>query len=300
MNKAKEWATSYFTRLEEKITELQNHPLIEHVNYTSFKGIEEAEVQSIEKHLTMFFKEKENNKEGNDVGEFSFDPYIKEFYKISNGLHLSWDSHIYESSLSDSSILREESIDKFQIAKDELLQAEGFLALVPLANLGPGKTIGVGDPQNSTLGEELTSKGGCFTYIDCFHSYYDTCVNINEDGESLFYLGEDYSASYDDEMVSDFVVYMEYNLATFFSVFLRHKSFFSPEELKERQNYETLSNRILVDLENSNIDKVLRYHAHEADLLEKFSDLDYIKQKTKKIYTKIEEVLDIVIEDEVY
>ena len=61
--------------------------------------------------------------------QFKFDPYIREFYKISNGLNVSWDSHVFETSLTESKTLKNESTDQFIVAEDELLFAEAFAVL---------------------------------------------------------------------------------------------------------------------------------------------------------------------------
>ncbi len=304
MNKAEKWAKSYFERLEKTLSKLNNHLLIEHVNFTSFKGLSEEQILALEKDVKNLLQENAKEKEIDGTIDFKFDDYFKEFYKISNGLNLSWDTHIYESSLKESKILNNsESLEDFVVANSALLQAEGFLSLLPLNNLLSYTELNIcGDPQDSKLGQDLTNQGGHFTYLDHYHFYYDTCINISGNSDTLLFSGENNSARYNSDKVSDFVIYMEHNLATYFSVFLRYKSFYKSETIKSIQDksYLGLVEKVALENEYNSLDKIIKYHSIDEELIDKYAAIDYLESKPKEIYQKIEDVLDIIIEDEVF
>ncbi|GAA5088604.1 hypothetical protein GCM10023210_12430 [Chryseobacterium ginsengisoli] len=302
MSKAELWAESYFQRLNKTLEELNKHSLINHLTCMQFEGITDEEILKTETELLELLK---SNAEDNGTAvpsSFKFDEYMKAFYKISNGLHISWDSHILQSSLTESEILTSAAAEKFKVAYDDLLQAEGFLSLLPLKNLISYSGMNIyGDPTDSRFGQEIRNQGGHFTYLDFYYFYNDTCIVLNDqDNSGLLYHGDDHSAHYDSDKVSDFVIYMEYLLATRFSVFLRHTAFHNIDTIDDfrKNNYEDIADKIHHENQYADIDDILKYHALDENLLEKFGDLEYLQSKPEEIYRIIEDLLEIVLEDE--
>lgn len=302
MSKAELWAESYFQRLNKTLEELNKHPLINHLTCIQFESITDEEILKTETKLLEILKSDAEDNGTTTPSSFKFDEYMKAFYKISNGLHISWDSHILESSLTESEILTSAPTEKFRVACDDLLQAEGFLSLLPLKNLVSYSGIDIyGDPTDSRFGQEMRNKVSHFTYLDFYYFYNDTCIVLNDQNDSgLLYHGDDYSAHYDPNNVSDFVIYMESLLATHFSVFLRRKAFHNIDTVEDfrKNNYEDIADKINSENPYASIDDILKYHAHDEELLEKFGDLDYLQSKPKDIYQKIEDLLEVVLEDE--
>lgn len=304
MSKAKIWAESYFQRLDSIIEELKNHPLIDHLSYTRFKGLSEEEIAAIETELSdAVFSDME---EGGEMPSLKIDAYMKAFYTISNGLNIAWDSHIVSSSLDENKVLTDADQGDFVVANNDLLQAEGFLSLLPLKNLISYSDLDIyGDPRESRLGQEMRNNGRLFTYLDFYNFYYDTCIAFDPKGntqDNFLYSGEDHSACYNDDMVSDFVIYMENLLASYFSVFLRNNAFHDRETVEAfRDNdYDGIAEKIASENKYASIDDVLKYHALREGLLEKFGDLDFLQEKPETIYEKIEELLEVTLEDEIY
>ena len=302
MSKAQKWAESYFQRLEKIIEGLKEHSLINHLNYFQFTGVSDEEIVKIESQITELLKLNAEDYGTIPPSSFEFDEYMKAFYRMSNGLHISWDSHILESSLTTNEILTSAPKEKLTVAKDELLQAEGFLSLLPLNSLVSYNDVNIyGDPTDSRFGQEIRNKGGHFTYLDFYYFYNDTCIVLNDkDDLGLLYHGDDYSAHYDPNNVSDFVIYMEYLLAARFSIFLRHTAFLDINIIKEMRtnHYENLINKIYSENKYISIDNILKYHMLNEQMLESYGDLNYLQSKPEEVYNKIEELLGLVLEDE--
>lgn len=302
MSKAKIWAESYFQRLDSIIEELKKHPLIDHLSYIRFKGISDEEITAIEAGLSD--EVYSNMDQGSEVPSFKIDAYMKAFYNISNGLNIAWDSHIVQSSLDNSRVITDADQDDFAVANNDLLQAEGFLSLLPLKNLISYADLDIyGDPRETRLGREMSNSGRHFTYLDFYNFYYDTCIALDPKGNTqnnFLYSGEDHSACYNDYKVSDFVIYMENLLANYFSVFLRSNAFYDTDAVAAfRDNdYEDIAKKIASENQYASIDDVLKYHVQDEELLEKFGDLDFLQEKPEAIYEKIEELLDVTLEDE--
>lgn len=147
MSKAQKWAESYFQRLEKIIEELKEHSLINHLNYFQFTGVSDEELIKIESQITELLRLNAEDYGKTAPSSFEFDEYMKAFYRISNGLHISWDSHILESLLTTNEILVSVPKEKLAVAKDELLQAEGFLSLLSLNSLVSYNDVNIyGDP----------------------------------------------------------------------------------------------------------------------------------------------------------
>lgn len=304
MSKAKDWAVSYFQRLEQTMEALSNHPLIENIHFVRFPGATEQLISQTEEALTEALQTvAEDN--GLDAPEaYQMDGYMKAFYEISNGLYIAWDSHLYETTLTGSRTIVDGTREDFKVAEDDLLQAEGFLSLLPMENFASYINLPLyGDPADSSLGEELKGEGVHLTYFDYFSGYHDTAIGFTAgNAPDLLYLGEDHSASYDSDPCSDFVVYMEHMLNIRFSVFLRHKAFHGSDEIEafRSSGYENIAAEITSESDFNSIEDVLKHHALEEELLEKFGDIEYLQAKPDEIYAQIEEMLDVVLEDEIF
>lgn len=278
---ATEWANSYFLRLEEKLKVLNTHPTVDKVTSVQYKGLNDSEIDEIEEEITSMLNdvvqtviddyEFEDNHEAIDEIKYDFDKkfkfniYIKAFYKISNGLNIIWHSNLHSSNLANID-RKNENIDSFFSAtsgEDERADFEGFCALIPLqAFIDPYKYSIESDFDYTGYNEDLNKEEGLkMCFLDYFNYYYDTAIVLSKkDDNPTIILGEDHSASYNDLTHCDFVIYMEFLLATFFSV--EHRS----SELKfPNERTETL-HQFLKEFEKSEIKdytKIIDFFAGE-------------------------------------
>lgn len=259
--KAKEWAESYFNRLEKAIEQLRNHDLVKQVNFIKYPGATDEQIAAAEAKI---YETQIENSENYDAPEpeepFVFNAYMTEFYKRSNGLHISWHSVIFpEAEVLD------DSDGEIPIAKDDDDFKEGWISILPVEPLASQMGFYLyGDPQYTDLGEYYTENGALFHYLDGFNYYHDSCI-ILENGNPLIAFGDDHSASYDTPHECDFVIYMEYALSTFFSVECRSKElYFSDtntvhpelEKMVATQDYSNLIT-LLQNNEHTDIDSVI-------------------------------------------
>ena len=259
--KAQEWAESYFSRLDKAIEELRNHDLVSQVNVIKYPGATEEELVDAE---TQVYERQLENSEDYDAQApdepFVFNPFIREFYKRSNGLHISWHSVIFPEAE-----IEEDSDGEIPIAKDEDDYKEGWISILSAECLATQQGFYLyGEPQETDLGESVQSDGGLLHYIDGYNYYHDACI-ILENGNPTIAFGDDHSASYDTPHECDFVIYMEYALATFFSVSCRSKKLrFSDKKtvypklkkMVKDQDYSDLAT-VLKNCKHTDIDSVI-------------------------------------------
>lgn len=217
--KAQEWAESYFNRLDKAIEALRNHDLVSQVHYIKYPGATEDALAYAEEKV---FETQVDNFEYYDAlppdEPFTFNPFIREFYKRSNGLHISWHSVIFPEAE-----IEEDPDGEIPIAKDDDDYKEGWISILSAESLATQQGFYLlGDPQETDLGAYVQSNGGLLHYIDGFNYYHDACM-ILENGNPTIAFGDDHSASYETPHECDFVIYMEYALSTFFSVECRSK-----------------------------------------------------------------------------
>ncbi|MCP4520688.1 MAG: SMI1/KNR4 family protein [Cytophagales bacterium] len=283
-NKAKIWAQGFFERFETKIKELQAHSLIETVVFKQYQGISDEKIQKIQQEVGV---------ELND--------YIVEFFKISNGLFLAWNSHaaLALNELYESSIEKDVSIDEFRVATDEDDAQEGWVSLLPLeAWVNQGKYELYGELGDTRYGEEVAEKGGMIAYLDYYNFFFDACIQLDEDKNQKVVFGNDHSACYEEEHACDFVVYMEYVLATYGAVRTRCQGLLIDEievdfeEVIKTQNYDILPELFASDTYVS-IEEIIKYHFEEVG--NEYLELEFFEDKPKEIYNQIEEVLEITI-----
>lgn len=285
--KAQEWANSYFSRLEMAIEQLKNHDLVSRVNVIKYPGATEEQIAGAEAKI---YEEQLENVKYKDSeapdGPFAFNDYIKEFYKISNGLHVSWHSVIFPET---------EAIDpggKFPIAKDEDDYKEGWISILPVEGLASSTGFDLyGDPQETSLGQSEEEDGALFNYFDGFNYYYDACITLRNGNQAITF-GDDHSASYDEPHACDFVIYMEYALSTFFSVRDRsgelhfadtdvHEKL---EEMTETQDYSELV-ALLAGNEHTDIDSVIAFSYEEIG--NQYADEEYREELPEAISQRI-------------
>ncbi|UUC44897.1 hypothetical protein [Flavobacterium cerinum] len=258
--KAQEWAESYFSRLENAIETLRDHDLVSQVNFIKYPGATDEQIAAAE---TIVYEKQKENSEDYDAQEpeepFVFNPYMAEFYKRSNGLHVSWHSVIFPEAEAL------ESDGEIPVAKDDDDFKEGWISILPSEALASQMGFYLyGDPQETELGEYYTENGALFNYFDAFNYYHDSCM-VLENGNPTIAFGDDHSASYDTPHECDFVIYMEYALSTFFSVECRSQElYFSDtntvhpelEKMVATQDYSNLL-ALLKDNEHTDIDAVI-------------------------------------------
>ncbi|MCW4468130.1 hypothetical protein OGH69_04060 [Flavobacterium sp. MFBS3-15] len=284
---AREWAKSYFSRLETAVEQLKNHDLVSRVNFIKYPGATDGQIGEAEAKI---YSEQLENVEYKDSeapdGPFAFNEYIKEFYKISNGLHVSWHSVIFPET---------EAMDpggKFPIAWPDDDYKEGWISVLPIGGLASsmGFSFG-GDPKETSLGESEESYGALFNYFDGFNYYYDACIALRNGNPSIKF-GDDHSASYDEPHACDFVIYMEYALSTFFSVRDRSGELhFADTAVHEKLEAmtETLDYSELVALlannEHTDIDSVIAFSYEEIG--NQYADEEYRKELPESISQRI-------------
>lgn len=286
--KAQEWAESYFSRLEKAIMALQNHDLVSRVNFIKYPGATDEEIAEAEAKI---YEEQAENSENNETDApeepFAFNAYIKAFYKISNGLHVSWHSVIFPET---------EAIDpggKFPIAKDDDDYKEGWISILPIEGLADSIGFDLyGDPQETSLGESEEADGALFNYFDGFNYYNDACIILRNGNHSIAF-GTDHSASYDEPHACDFVIYMEYALSTFFSVECRSEElYFSDrntvhpelEKMVETQDYSNLET-LLKNNKHTDIDSVIALGYEEKG--NQYADEDYREELPEAISERL-------------
>lgn len=278
---ATEWANSYFLRLEEKLKNLNTHPSVDKVASIQYKGLNDTEIDEIEEEITSMLNdvvqtviddyEFEGDQESIDEIQYDFDKkfkfnnYIRAFYKLSNGLNIVWHSNIHSSDLENID-KKNENIESFFSAtpgEDERADFEGFCALIPLqAFIDPYKYSIESDFDYTGYNEDLDKEEGLkMCFLDYFNYYNDAAVVLSKDDPNpTIILGEDHSASYNDLTYCDFVIYMEFLLATFFSV--EHRS----SELKlPNDRTETLHEFLkeFEELEAKDYTKIIDFFADE-------------------------------------
>lgn len=304
MTEAQKWASDYFSRLEELINELNCHPLINHVLLNKREGLSEFEITEIEKKIDidLRFNSDFNKVDLDNSLSFSLNDYIREFYKISNGLNLAWDSHIAESNLGTKKLGDSQADIDVGVPEDNGEHfGEGYLALLPLDSFtsgGNAKYGLLGDPSNSRTGEKISNEGGILTYLDGFSWYNDICIELNYNPHHQLYFGEDYSAFYDESRHTDFVLYMEYLLVSYFSVLRRKKGFYenSASILQSyKNNYENVS-ELVRELNFISLDQLLKWQYEEE--INEYATLENFNSKPREIYNQIESLLGISIKDE--
>ena len=276
-----EWANSYFLRLEEKLKILNTHPSVDKVISVQYKGLNDNEIDQIEEEMTSMLNdvvqtviddyEFEENHEAIDEIKYDFDKkfkfnnYIRAFYKISNGLNIVWHSNLHSSDLENID-KKNENIESFFSAtpgEDERADFEGFCALIPLqAFIDPYKYSIESDFDYTGYNEDLDKKEGLqMCFLDFFNYCNDAAVVLSKDDPNpTIILGEDHSASYNDLTYCDFVIYMEFLLATFFSV--EHRS----SELKFPNDRTETLHKFLKEFEKSetkNYTKIIDFFANE-------------------------------------
>ena len=308
-SKAKLWAADYFLRLDKMILELKNNPLVDKVVFVKYQGLSEHELETIQNDIQIRLNDviEINDLEVENHTEFKLNDYITEFYKISNGLHFSWNSHAVLSAVPQSNTLANASIDDFIVPKDEHDSCEGWVSLLPLDGwINNGKYDIYGDPPDSSFGEALTKKGAYLGYLDYFNFYYDACIQLDGSPNPLLAFGDDYSASYSANPACDFVIYMEYILSTYGAVVnrsngIKYKGENTFEVFQQLENriakneYDGLS-EVLKQNEYANIEYIIKNHFNNKGC--EYASLENFKSKPKEIYAQIENLLEINIEDE--
>jgi len=290
--KAQEWALSYFSRLETAIEQLKNHDLVSTVNFIKYPGATDEQIAEAE--AKIYEEQLENVEYKNAVPPeepFAFNEYLKEFYKISNGLHVSWHSVVFAKT---------EAIDlavKFPIAKDDDDYKEGWISVLPIEGIASPTGFDLyGDPQDTALGSSEEEDGALFNYFDGFNYYNDACITLRNGNHTITF-GNDYSASYDEPHACDFVIYMEYALSTFFSVVCRSKElYFSDpnavhpelEKMVETQDYSNLEG-LLKNNKHTDIDSVIALGYEEKGC--NYADTDYLEELPQPISEKLQAVI---------
>lgn len=220
---AQEWADSFFSRLETTIELLSKHSLVEKVNIIQFNGLTDGEIDVIEtqinERLDEIIAEKEVDAVENDV--FKFSPFMRAFYKRTNGLNVFWHTLLIPSDMP-SERKKEQPISSFVAGNYDYDAFEGKCALLPLDALINVSNANFFVDVSEYYQDDLAEYGELPVFLDYYETYYDTCLVLSKDDQRMAY-GEDHSASYSDKLSCDFVTYMEYQLATFFSANLKHK-----------------------------------------------------------------------------
>lgn len=288
------WAENYFSRLKNTIEELQNHDLVSNVKFIQYPGATEQQIAEAEAKIYAEQIECTEN-HGTEAPEepFIFNEYLREFYKISNGLHISWHSVIFQGDEEDT-----DSKSSFPIARDEDDFKEGWISILPIEGLA--NSIGfdlAGDPRYTTWAKDLDKNGILFNYFDGFNFYYDACITLQNGNPSIAF-GDDYSASYDEPHACDFVIYMEYALSTFFSVECRSKGlYFSDrhevhpelEKMVETQDYSTLES-LLKNNKHTDIDSVITLGYEEKGC--EYADEDYMEKLPEAILKRLSALIE--------
>ncbi|REC62530.1 hypothetical protein DRF65_10600 [Chryseobacterium pennae] len=293
--KPKEWAESYFSRLKNTIEALQNHDLVKSVEFLQSPGATEQQIAEAEAKIYAEQIEVTENHDTEAPQEpFIFNEYLREFYKISNGLHISWHSVIFQEEEKEESYK-----SNFPIAKDEDDFKEGWISILPIEGLANPINFDLsGDPRYTTWAEDLDKSGVLFNYFDGFNFYYDACITLSNGNPSIAF-GDDYSASYDAPHACDFVIYMEYALSTFFSVECRSKGlYFSSqhevypelENMVETQDYSKLES-LLKDNQHTDIDSVIALGYEEKGC--EYADEDYMEKLPEAIRKRLNTLIEV-------
>lgn len=313
-NEAKEWAEDYFKRFDVMVNTLQEHPLINKVVYLQFKGLTSSEIEQAEQEITLALNEQAENWEVKDYpyqDPFVFDDYMREFYKISNGLHLDWNSHLFPTNIEKSKILKKQPIDTMCFPRTDGSEIpEGKLSLLALNKLlsyDDYCPVGHGDLYETSYGEDLREEeGGFLSYLDYFNDYHDAAITLKKGLPLSIILGQDHSACYQVNYHFDFVMYMEFVLSTYASTLVRGRNFeFQPKRsFNVGKKFQTIfKNHKYADLpvlmqknRYNDLEYLLKTHFEEQGY--EYGSLENFKSKSKDIYTQIETLLDIKIEDE--
>ncbi|WP_298508866.1 hypothetical protein [uncultured Kordia sp.] len=299
---AKEWAKNYFLRLEKVIKNLESSPLVDKIIFTQYKGLSDSEIDAVEADIAL-----ELSEEG-DVS-FKFTEYIREFYKISNGLNIIWHSNIISSEIEVKTITNA-SVDQFIAADYDFDGFEGNLCLLPLSHiLSPYKVNVMGDLDYTGYAEDLKeNNGGMLVFLDYYNTYYDTCMVLSEENSNPYLaFGEDHSAAYTDKVHCDFVTYLEHQLYTLFAVEAKSCGLTLPTsdrtyamrdmlaEIKEPSatQYEAYVNFLNAD--PLALETVLKYHYEDDEL--GYIDIEKIKSKSAEEQKIIEGFIGIEIDE---
>ncbi len=285
---AKEWAKNYFLRLEKVIENLENSPLVEKVIFTQYKGLSNSEIDAVEEEIALELSEDSENE---DSG-FKFNDYIREFYKISNGLNIIWHSNVISSEI-EAKTATNESIDHFIAADYDFDGFEGNLCLLPLnCILSPYKVNVMGDHDYTGYSEDLKeNNGGILAFLDYYNTYYDTCMVLSEDSNNPYLaFGEDHSAAYTDEVSCDFVTYLEHQLYTLFAIKAKGRGLRLPssdrtyalheilEKIEEPSSTEYAEYVSFLNADTLAIEDLLKFHYEDDEL--GYIDVEKIKSKS--------------------
>lgn len=291
--KAQAWAESYFNRLETAIQALNQHDLVNHVSFLKFSPVSDEEISDLEERIsdgqTINCSIYKTDK---PEGPFTFNEYIKAFYKQSNGLHVSWHSIIFPETE-----IKSNPEDSFPIAEDQDDFFEGWLSLLPLRGLA--SPIGFNlyrDPHATTFGKNAERGGAVFNYIDGYNYYYDACIVLKNENPTIVF-GNDHSASYDTPHACDFVIYMEYVLSTFFSVACRSEKLYFDEpstvypeldKMVKTQDYSGLQS-LLKNNSHTDINSVISLGYEEKG--HQYADEDYLEQLPEAVKERLIPIL---------
>ena len=299
---AKEWAKNYFLRLEKVIKNLENSPLVDKIIFTQYKGLSDSEIDAVENEIALEISDAEDS-------NFKFTEYIREFYKLSNGLNIIWHSTVISSEI-EAKTTTNESIENFIAADYDFDGFEGNLCLLPLnCILSPYKVNVMGDHDYTGYGEDLKeNNGGILAFLDYYNTYYDTCMVLSEDSNNPYFaFGEDHSAAYTDEVNCDFVTYLEHQLYTLFAIEAKGRGLSLPssdrtyamhkilEEIKEpsEKQYEEYVNFLNAD--PLAVEALLKFHYEDDEL--GYIDVEKIKSKSKEEQKIIEGFIGIEISE---
>lgn len=312
-NKAEEWAKDYFKRFDTMVKTLQKHSLINNVVYLQFEGLTNLEIEQVEQKITLELNEQAENWEVENYPHqeaFVFDDYMRAFYKISNGLHLDWNSHLFPTNIKTSKILKNQPINTMRFPRTDGSEIpEGKLCLLPLDKLlsYDYSPVGYSDLYETSYGENLREEeGGFLSYLDYFNDYYDATITLKKGLPLSIILGDDHSACYQVNYSFDFVMYMEFVLATYASTLVRGRNFeFKPKRsfdvdkkfhaIFKKQKYTDLPSLMQKNRYND-LDYLIKTHFEKQGY--EYSTLENFKSKSNDIYTQIEALIGVKIEDE--
>ncbi|WP_420570836.1 hypothetical protein [Kordia sp.] len=300
---AKEWAKNYFLRLEKAIKNLESSPLVDKIVFTQYRGLSESEIIAVEEEIAMEISD-------DDDASFRFTDYIREFYKISNGLNIIWHSTAISSEIETKTITNA-SIENFISANYDYDGFEGNLSLLPLnCILSPYKINIMGDHDYTGYSEDLEENdGGKLVYLDYYNTYYDTCMVVSKESDNPYFaFGEDHSAAYTDGVHCDFVLYVEHQLYTLFATATKgrqgvklptsdrtealHKTLNKIQEPSETK-YEEYVNFLNTD--SLALETILKFHYENGDL--GYIDVKKVKSKTSEEQKVIERFIGITIDE---
>lgn len=303
---AEEWASNYLQRFDAMVAHLQSHELMDKVVYIKFDGLSEEEIAKAEENIHQKLNETAEDYELDTYPfeeKFVFDEYMRAFYQQTNGLHLSWNTHIYPTMITESKQISRGIHQDLVIANDSHYACEGWVSLLALDKLlDYHRHYPLADgPEDSSLGEDIQATGGCLIYFDFFNYYHDTALELRKEKPLRLFFGEDHSACYPEGVSCDFVTYMEFVLFTYGSVLmrsrgLRMRQLAALEEYRGRKTgYEQIFKWAKLKPYTS-LAALLKYHFEENGY--DHATIENFQTKAPEIYHKIEQLLNIKIEKE--